>query len=492
MNSKTIMGLLKKYKFVLFIFLFTTLFFIIQHQFTISWDFISYVLNAKNMFNSGLYFETFRPPLTSFIIGLFAQILGYAAAEIIYIIIVSALFCLSIILISKQLNFNTELFYLILFTPFVLYFGQINGTELLSVALLLLGIYFIIKNNWISGLFIGFSALTRYTGIVFGVILLFHKGIDKKIKSIILFCLTFIPWFIYSKLKFGNFFTSIADQYHQNITSRLDIAQAPKLIHFISVQSILFVFTLIGLLYILYKLIKKNKNAKPLNNSFSIIMLLLTIYTIHTYFSTPFKDMRYLFTLMLPIGYFTYVGITSIAEKIKKHKIKLHRIYLITIYILLIFSVLISSIKILEETYKLDYPYITRYKNAINTIYKNNLEDCVMYSDAWIFYNYLDSNIIMLPIEIYIKDIPNYQDKVLFLYTPTRSKEQIIALENQLPTIIKTNNIMILGDLKNCKLKENYVELFYIHNSLYTNPCNILFNKIKPIENICYFINSEK
>ena len=115
-----------------------------------------------------------------------------------------------------------------------------------------------------------------------------------------------------------------------------------------------------------------------------------------------------------------------------------------------------------------------------------------MYSDAWTFYNYLDSNIIMLPIEIYIKDIPNYQDKVLFLYTPTRSKEQIIALENQLPTIIKTNNIMILGDLKNCKLKENYVELFYIHNSLYTNPCNILFNKIKPIENICYFINSEK
>jgi hypothetical protein len=245
-NQRIILWI-EEYKYILLIFFLTTIFFIFQHLFVFSWDFIAYVLNAKHIFNGNIYFETFRPPLTSFIIGVFAQITGFAISEILYIIFVNILFCISIILLSKTIDFNPEIFYLLLLTPFVLFYGLLNGTELLFVTFLIFGINLILKNNWISGVFIGLSALTRYTGIIFGLLLLFNSGIKNKIKSIILFCVTFIPWFVYNRIEFGNFFTSIADQYFQNIISRIGIEQTPQLIHFIYIQSFLYVFTTIGL-----------------------------------------------------------------------------------------------------------------------------------------------------------------------------------------------------------------------------------------------------
>jgi hypothetical protein len=479
---------IKKYQLVLLILFVTTTFFLIQHFFVLSWDFISYVLNAKNMFNSGLYFETFRPPLTSFIIGLIAQIVGYPIAEVIYIIVVSVLFCISVVLLSKQLNFNAELFYLILVTPFVLHFGLINGTELLSVTLLLLGIYFIIKNNWISGLFIGLSALTRYTGIVFGVILLFHKGINKKIKAIILFCITFVPWFIYNRLKFGNFFTSIADQYHQNIVSRQDMIQIPKLIHFINIQSLLFIFTIIGILYISYKIIKKIKDKYP-DIRISIIMFIILGYTTYSYFTTPFKEARYLFAAMLPIGYFTYIGVDLVLHKIKNKKTKFSKYYSQALFWILLILLITVSITLLLITQKETAQFKNNFKEGIDFIYKNHWQDCVMYSENWIYFSYLDENIIMLPIEIYLEDIPKQNNRVLFLYLNSHNPDTREALLKNLNLIATNKNFLVFGNLENCRKKSEYIDLFYIPNSLYTNPCNILFNKIRPVEEICYFIN---
>lgn len=155
-------------------------------------------------------------------------------------------------------------------------------------------------------------------------------------------------------------------------------------------------------------------------------------------------------------------------------------------------SILISSTIILIKTYQLDYPYIEEYKSAISVIYENNLKDCVMYSGRWIFYNYIDDAIVMLPIEIYPRDIPNYVDKVLFLHISKQPRELFIELEQKLPTTTRTDDFIILGDLKNCKEKKDYTKLFYIYNSLYTDPCNILFSKIRPVEGFCNFINYGK
>lgn len=481
--NKKILNFIKEYKYIILIFVITTIFFLIQHHITLSWDFISYVLNAKNIFNSGLYYETARPPFAAFIIGIIAQITGYFIAEIIFIILVNLLFCVSVVYISKLLKMNKELFYLATITPFFLVFGLVNGTELLFVALLLFGIYFILKDNWISGLFIGLSALSRYTAIIFGIFLLLHKSWKNKIKSIILFCITFIPWLVYSRLFFGNFFTSIADQFHLNVTSRLDIAHLPRFSHFISTQSLLFIFTFIGIGFIIYLLIKK-KNIEKKQFNFLIINILILVCTLYSYLTIPFKFDRYLYALVLPIGYFTYIGLYLFYTYIKK------KINIKYIYWFLLVLVIITEIVVLIYTYKeVDFK---QKCITVNTLIKdNNWQDCVMYSDTWIYFYYLDEDLIQLPIELHPENIDNQQDKVLLIYKEAQS-EEIMEKLKKMNRLDETKDFLIVGDLKNCKSKKEYNDIFYTHNSLYTNPCNILFNKIKIVEKICHAINFSK
>ena len=218
-------------------------------------------------------------------------------------------------------------------------------------------------------------------------------------------------------------------------------------------------------------------------------MLLITVYTCYSYFTTPFKDIRYLFALMLPIGYFTYVGINWGILQIKKFK-KISAVQLQTIfYWVLVVFLIISSVIILYKTYLTDTQLKEIFNSGIDLIKENNLQDCVMYSETWIYYNYLDENIISLPIEIYDKDIPSYQNKVLLLYSDKHTKETKKKLLNTMPVVAKNDNYLILGDVKNCKSKSEYSQLMNIHNSLYTDPCNILFNKLKIAEKICNFVN---
>jgi len=498
-----LIGFINKNKYILLIFLLATLFFIAQHFLVFSWDFISYVLNAKHLFNGGLYFETFRPPLTSLLIGVIAQCTGYATAEIVYILLVSILFCIGSLLLAGLLNFNKEIFYLLLLTPIVLFYGLLNGTELLFLTFLIFGIYFILKNNWASGLFLGFAALTRYAGIVFGVLLLFNKGICNKIKAILIFIVTFIPWGIYNYVQYGNFFTSIADQYFQNVISRIGIEQTPKLIHFIYNQSLLLVLTVIGLCFVIYSIFKsKQKINKLINLKVSIMMLFILFCTIYSYFSIPFKDARYLFAIALPIGYFTYIGliifITWLRNKHKQPKyIRLSDLK--KLYWVLIILLLVLSFGILYTNYSSDKYLNTRYSSAVDIINSNNLQNCLMYSNNWIFFTYIDNNVVLLPIEVYFNDLSTYTQKVLFLDTFRFSQNNKKVLESNFQVIYKKESFLVLGNFSDCLQQSDYSTLFYNifksgvsnnqNNLIYTDPCEILFNKYTLFKKGCDYFN---
>jgi len=51
------------------LFILSTLFFLIQHYFIFSWDFAAYLMNAKYLFYGGEYFEVYRAPIISLILG---------------------------------------------------------------------------------------------------------------------------------------------------------------------------------------------------------------------------------------------------------------------------------------------------------------------------------------------------------------------------------------------------------------------------------------
>ena len=90
MNLKKCKDLFLKNKFIIFLYLASTAFFIYQHTTGLSWDFSVHALNAKYIFDSGYYFEWNRPPLPTFLIGIFSAF-GWKAAEYLFIIAVSTL-----------------------------------------------------------------------------------------------------------------------------------------------------------------------------------------------------------------------------------------------------------------------------------------------------------------------------------------------------------------------------------------------------------------
>jgi hypothetical protein len=140
-----------------------------------------------------------------------------------------------------------------------------------------------------------------------------------------------------------------------------------------------------------------------------------------------------------------------------------------------------------------------KYTDAITLINTKNLQECVMYSDNWIFFNYLDKNIVLLPIEIYPQHIDAYTQKVLFLDLNNYNLNTLNLLQNKFPTIYKNNQFIILGNINDCKKKADYPILFYsifkkgvINNPevhIYTEPCNILFNSSRFITNMCNYFN---
>ena len=201
---------LKENIIIISLFLFSTSFFIYQHTTGISWDFSSYVLNAKYLFSNGTYFEWFRPPLTPITIGIFS-IFGWIIAEYLYIILVSSLFLFSSVKISKKFGVQKELFYIISLSFFTLNNGLNVGTELLTLSLLELVIVYL--DNYKSGIFMVLSILTRYNNIIYLPLLLFKKEPKKIFTSCILIGLILFPWLIFNFYKTGDPFTSITDLY---------------------------------------------------------------------------------------------------------------------------------------------------------------------------------------------------------------------------------------------------------------------------------------
>lgn len=145
---------------------FATAFFLLGHFLYQGWDFSAYVLNAQYMFSDGNYFELYRAPLTSVLLGVFS-FLGWKGAEYTYILFCSILFFFSSILLTRNLKLDEFYFYLFSVNGFVLLFGLIEGTELLALALLELFLVFLIKNKWYAGAFLGLVCLTRYPLVVF-------------------------------------------------------------------------------------------------------------------------------------------------------------------------------------------------------------------------------------------------------------------------------------------------------------------------------------
>ncbi|MBS3162926.1 EpsG family protein [Candidatus Woesearchaeota archaeon] len=447
---------------ILIVFIVSTIFFIIQHSLFLGWDFSVYVSNAKYLFGNGSYFEIYRPPLTSIILGLF-HFLGWKISEYIYIVLVSLLFMYASVKLAKSLKLNPFHFYLLSANVFVLLNGLIEGSELLAFALLELFIAYLIDDKPFSTLFLSLACLTRYPIVIFFPLILFHKGLKNKIISALLFVVPFIPWFIYNKSHYGNIFYSIADSFALNIIYRDYIQNTLNISSILSVANILLPLFIIGVFYFIYN---KDFSRKNLIFLFSFILILYSI------FSMKADVTRYYLPLTLPFVFFSVYALSKIPRNISKRIIIL---FIIITPILLFFS----------------YNNFEEYTPQ-KELYSLN---CSILSNVWAPLNYYGIFASPSP-DVRVLD---YYIRVGYLiHLDYSASEPDYAFNStliaQYPIYSETESYIILGD--GC-IQENYSSQSYLNllneksriinnSSVSDDPCVILFKGFS----VCYFINN--
>lgn len=374
-----------------------TFYFVYQHIAFQSWDFSAYVLNAKYLFYGGTYFETLRPPLAAVLLGLFLFLSKYG--EFLYIICVSIFFLFTTKKLSEAIYENLKpkiidkhqfmfLFYFFSIGGFTLVYGLKEGSELLSLALFELFLWAFIKNRN-SGIYIGLAFLTRYNYMIFIPFLFINKNYKKVIKNIAIFLIIISPWLIFNYLKFGNFFASILDAHYNNIGMRGYIYTPFNILSLLEVMGLFLPFCIVGLIDAITSLVKRKKDEFN-KNKISILFGIIAVITIFLYIKIPLKDLRYLFTLILPISYFSVIGIKLMFERLKLNK---KSITLILLALMLLFMFTFNIIAIKTDAYT---PKENKYYNAAKDIERLGIENCEILSPHWVLVTYYTENVYPL------------------------------------------------------------------------------------------------
>jgi hypothetical protein len=359
------------------LFLFALLFFVLQRAMLFTWDFSVYVLNAKYLFGEGNFFEWAVPPLTPFLLGLLS-FFGWKAAEYLYIAFVVLLHFFSSLKLAKKFGINSMAFYALSLSPFLLFYGLINGTELLSLSLLQLFLAYM--HTLAAPAFLGLCFLTRYNYVIFFPLLLiifFDKKEKRKklllfVADVLIFFVIISPWFLYNYLTTGNALTSLADSYALNIKFREKEAEPFNAIDILKVGSYLLPFAAVGIILAL----KEKRKKKKLETA---IMLLIIFLTLFQYTKIPLKDARYLFSLLLPFSFFS----TITFEKIKKKK---KNIFVPLLACCVAISFGIATFALIQA--RAPEHKVFTYSNILNEL-KPLYDGCALASNAWPLVNYL-------------------------------------------------------------------------------------------------------
>ncbi len=439
-----------KNRFILFLYAFSTFSFVFIHYFNIiGWDFAVYVLNAKYFFDNGFYFELLRPPLTPILIGLFS-IFGWLNAEYIYIIFVSTFYLFSCLKLCEVLNIDKKLFYALSLNPVLIFFGLLEGTELISLALLQFFIYFILKKDSLkSGLSLGLMSLIRYSNFVYFPLILFTKNLKKILISVLIFIIVFSPWLLFNFYETGSPLTSIADHYALNIKYRDYLFTFFKAEDFLLVTNYLLPFFIIGLWF----------KFKGKFESKDWIMLFIFFFTLFLYIRTPSKTPRYLFSLILPLVYFSL-------PVIERLKIRAEYIGFLNIFIVMLLFLFPNPF--FTPSNPLDYKIET---------------NCMTSSNRWAYLNYFGIPSEPPPREWKVNEYINKGYRiVLYKYEKELNYATNETFLKSFPIIKETEKYIILGNESLClppyTFNKTYIqqlnEIFY-PEYIETDPCKILF-----------------
>ena len=452
---------------------FVSFFFLFQHYSQLAWDFAAYVLNAKALFYGGNYFELYRAPLVPVILAVFL-IFG-TLGEYLFVLFVSILFYYSCFKLSgviydrffqkRKVSFELLffVFYLLTLNSIVFSFGTLVGTELLSLSFFILFLSFYFRNK-VSGHWLALAFLTRYNFMLFIPLVFIRRDVRLILKDVGIFAVFCIPWFIWNFVNYGNWFASIIDSYSLNVYSRHDMIQPFNWFNVLKLIGWQLPAFVIGLVYSLFIFLKKN--SKRFSKVIMIFLLIFLLILFDTY-NVPFKVYRYLFNLVLPVAFFSLLGVMLIMTKWRNLK-KIIVIVLLVVFV----SIFTANLQMTYE--RLDYREL--YPETAAKVENLGLENCRVLTTLWVPLNYYSGNIYPLldPMALALKEkniILIFRD--ITTVDDTYTDEDLVKYE----PFFEDDIIMVFGDKDNCAKK------FEMYDKPDTDePCKVLSTKFGGLE----------
>jgi len=334
---------LKKYDLII-----AMLIFILVRNIAIpSWDLAVYKMNGFWWAGKSVYFEWTRAPLAPFMFFVLS-IFGSLAVPI--FVALSLILFVSAVRLFLSKYAKSSFIYLVLLSPAFVLYGLHNGTEVLSLSLLLLALYFYPKPHF--GFFFALSVLARYNMLLYAPLFLLLGKIDlrKIILGVIIFAVTISPWIAYNYIKTSDPFYSMRDLYVIGVQDRQSIVQPVNLVHIILYFSIL-----IASLFADLKV--------PENWKLWLVFILIPLYI---YITTPIKAARYMFPLIIPIS---VISAQFIERRIPMAKLRKAAL------VLYVFG----SLALL--------PYVALSLNEHATFKRSldRVDDCMVASNVWVW-----------------------------------------------------------------------------------------------------------
>ncbi|MFB6175219.1 MAG: hypothetical protein ABEJ87_04550 [Candidatus Nanohalobium sp.] len=335
--------------------LFSTLLMFQLHSMGWSWDFSVYSMIGEYMFHGGFYMEWLRPPVASTLMGLLQFIMSQRAAEYVFILLSALSLFYSSLQFSREFETGFEAFYILMMTPVAIFYSTMAGTEMLSLAFAMMFLADLEKPER-AGLWLGLAFLTRYNYGLLIPLTLLQLDFRKYIKTGAVAGLLLVPWLVYNYVMTGSFLTSFGNFLMLNVFLRYTGSPiAWENFLFIGIPSVL-------MFLLLYRKDARREIGLDLENA---AVLLFGGLTVISYVTAEIRSLRYLYPLILPIGFY--------AEKAYR---SLNRQHLLTVFLLLN----IAGGAALVHGRGLTNP--DSYQEVSNRL------DCMAESGEWVYLNY--------------------------------------------------------------------------------------------------------
>ncbi len=407
-----------------FVYLLSTGLMVFQHQTGWSWDFLLYSMNGKYLFADGIFMEWLRPPLASFLLGIPQILVSRALAEIIFIITVSTLFLYAAYRVSEEYDLNFEYFYLLLMMPATIYYGTINGTEMLSLAFAMLFLTELDCER--SGLWLGLAFLSRYTYGIFIPLVLIQRDIEKSVKTLLISAVPVSLWILFNYVATGHPMKSFANF--------LGLQLFERSIHDpLNPLNLIIIGLPVSLLLILF--LKEDVREKiDVYSDETLFVAGFAVSNLFLYLISNPKPLRYLYPMVLPVAFFATQAVQQKdVFSLNDREIEINTV----IAVFSVFSILAASLMIVANP--LAPPQ--NFREAAESS-----EGCMAQSNVWPMISYAGT-----------PTLPVTQDEELVIekgYTIIDYHDRMYNGSANLPVIENTSYYTTYGNKTLCRKPE--------------------------------------